>query len=1132
MSFSPDRIRKNRFTRVAFLLTLLLGWLAPEPGQAQVLYGSIVGNITDPSGAPIPGVLINIANRETNQVRQTVTNDAGAYSLPTVATGTYEIRTAKSGFQTLTNSEVLVSLNSSTRVDLTMQIGTVTESVQVTAVGTGLQTDRSEVRTEITTRTLRELPAPPGRNYQHLFRTIPGFTPPANAHSAPGNPARALIYNVNGVSSSSNDVRIDGASQFSIFIPHVTAYVPALESIEVVNAVTNSFDAEQGLAGGSAVNVQIKSGTNDLHGSAFWYHNDNKTKARAFFLPPGERNPKWVYNQFGGTAGGPIVRNKLFYFGSYESTLDRQFAFQRLTVPTAAAKRGDLSESPLPIHDPATGNPRDGSGRTPFPANLIPASRVSGISRKIADLTPQPNLPGLLTSNFFAGDAYVFERQTFDGKLNWNPKEKFTIYGRVSALRFNMVNPEAFGAIGGPPVSSAGSASGLGFGGTYGMTVAATYVVSPSFIVDGNFGYTLRDAGVDQPRLDEKVGLDILGIPGTNGPRRFEGGVPRFSISGYSNLGVNAAFQPYHHNEPQYNYMANANWTKGAHSVRFGLNLSRQHLNHEQPEFPGASHGASGGFTFTGGPTQVRGGPSANQWNSYGAFLLGQPSTIGRILQVPDIYTTRASMQSLYLRDQWQVNRKLTVSYGVRWEYLPMPTRADRGVERYDFVNNKMLVCGVGVVPRDCGVSIGKRGFVPRFGLAYRATDSLVIRGGYGITNDPYSLSRPHRTNHPLLLALNLTAPDAFVAAGRLEDGIPRIAAPDLGNGIIDVPNAVGVNSVPEKFARGYIQSWNFTVQKEVGAGFTAQAGYVATRQTKQLGVLDLNAGQIVGAGRSGQPYFQRFGRFAQTSAVQPVATSKYDSLQATLSRRFAGGVQMNFAYTFSKAVGLCGITNSDNAPCIQASGFLSLNRSLQGFDRTHNFQANFIAELPFGTGKRFANSRGFASAALGGWQVNGLLSAYSGLPFSVSADGASLNLPGSAQRADQVKSDVRKLGGVGRGEAYYDWTAFAPVSGTTGVRFGTAGFNTLRGPELVNVDLGIFRQFRLRERINLQFRAEAFNATNTPHFSNPSGNISNLRVNPDGSFREGVFEVTGVNAPGREGVDERVFRFGLRLSF
>jgi outer membrane receptor protein involved in Fe transport len=238
--------------------------------------------------------------------------------------------------------------------------------------------------------------------------------------------------------------------------------------------------------------------------------------------------------------------------------------------------------------------------------------------------------------------------------------------------------------------------------------------------------------------------------------------------------------------------MANGNWTKGSHSLRFGLDFAQQSMNHTRPEFPGASHGAQGGFSFAGGPTQLRNGPSANQFNSIGTFLLGLPTNIGTILQVPDEYSTRTSQYSLYIRDQWSVTRRLTLSYGMRWEYFPMPTRGDVGIEVYDFNRNKMLVCGFGEVPEGCGVNITRKGFAPRFGFAYRPTDTFVIPRGYGITNDPYNLARPHRTNHPVLLALNIPAPDAFTWAGRLADGIPPVNAPDLGNGVVDIPDAVG----------------------------------------------------------------------------------------------------------------------------------------------------------------------------------------------------------------------------------------------------------------------------------------------------------------------------------------------------
>jgi hypothetical protein len=297
--------------------------------------------------------------------------------------------------------------------------------------------------------------------------------------------------------------------------PHVSAYVPALESIQTVNVVTNNFDAEQGLAGGSAVNVQIKSGTNELHGSTFWYHNNNNTKAKAFFLPQGQNNPKWVFNQFGATLGGPIKRDRVFYFLSYEGTRDHQFASRFATVPTAEMRMGDFSASDRLIYDPMTGNP-DGSGRTPFPGNIIPANRQSAISQKIQSNFPLPNLPGVLTNNYFAAAPYSLDRDTLDSKVNWNATDKFTMYGRFSMLDFRTLNEQTFGDAGGPPI--AGGNPGYGFGNTYSGTLAATYVFSPTFIVDGNFGYTLMDSNVEQPLLDQQIGRDVLGIPGIRFP--------------------------------------------------------------------------------------------------------------------------------------------------------------------------------------------------------------------------------------------------------------------------------------------------------------------------------------------------------------------------------------------------------------------------------------------------------------------------------------------------------------------------------------------------------------------------------------------------------------------------------------
>jgi hypothetical protein len=643
--------------------------LAATPAHAQVLYGSLVGNVSDPSDAPIPGAIVVIVQTETNQSRQTVTNNVGQYNFPTIPGGTYEVRVTADGFRPTTQTGVTVSTNTVTRINVAMQLGTITESVMVSAQALTLQTDRAEVRHEVTSRTLQNLPVPPGRNYQQSFNILPGFTPPRNAHSVPSNPSRSLQYEVNGVSAASNNIRMDGATQYNVWLPHVTAYVPALESIETVNVVTNSFDAEQGLAGGAAINVQVKSGTNDVRGSAFWYHNNNNTKARPFFLPANQDMPKLVFNQFGGTVGGPIKRDKLFYFTSYEGTTDRQFAGALSTVPTMAMRAGDMSASPNQIYDPWSGTV-DGRNRTPFPGKQVPASLMDPAAMKINAMLPAPTFPNALNDNFYSQGQYLFDRHTIDAKVNYNATSKLTSYARFSFLDYTGNFPTRFGneMIGS---ALAGGNPGNGYGRTYSFTGALTYVATPTLILDTNVGWTRMDTNVEQPRLDEKVGLDLLGIPGTNGPRRLEGGWPGFGISGFTTFGLADSYMPYFRSDPQYQWIGNGNWTRGTHNIRFGAEFSWQNLNHIQPEFYGGSWGAPGGFSFNGGSTTLNGGPASNQFNAYSQFLLGLPSQMGKLYQWPDIYSTRTSMQSLYVRDQWNATRKLTLNLGVRWNSLP-----------------------------------------------------------------------------------------------------------------------------------------------------------------------------------------------------------------------------------------------------------------------------------------------------------------------------------------------------------------------------------------------------------------------------------------------------------------------------
>lgn len=1146
--------RTSRFRLAVWLcFAFALTCLSLSRADAQVLYGSMVGNVVDNNGAAVPSATVKITNKATNQSRDAVTNAEGAYTFSTVQTGIYDITVSKTGFKTYTRSNIEVTLNNVTRTQISLEVGQVSETISVTADAVLLQTDRAEVRAELTSQKLLNLPIPPGRNYQQLFRSLPGITPPANAHSVPTNPSRALQYNVNGTNSSSNNVRIDGASQYNLFLPHVTAYVPSLEAIETVNVVTNNFDAEQGLAGGAAVNVQIKSGTNNMHGSAFEYHDDNHTKARPWALTPvngvPQDKPKRVYNQFGGTFGGPIIKNKLFYFGSYEGTNDRQLGAQFLTLPTAEMRAGDLSGGGGNIYDPATGTAL-GLNRVAFPGAKIPSNRIDPIAAKILSFVPLPNRPGY-TSNFYATAPYAYDKKTVDAKVNWNVTDKLTTYGRFSFLKYKQLNPGALGQADGIGTASQGGNTGIASGNTYGMTVAGVYTVSSNFVIDANVGYTKQGTSSEQGFLDQKIGLDVLKIPGTNGARDFENGWPRFAISGFANIGVQDAFMPYTRNDPQWVYVTNFNWTKQNHNIRFGFDIARQTLNHLQAEWNGGgtAEPGSGGFQFGQGPTQLCKGlntagtacssfESGNNWNSFATFLLGYTTNAGRTLlvQPPIIYKSRA--YSFYLRDSWQVRQNLTMSFGTRYEFYPMPRREDRGIERYDLATNTMKVCGVGNVPENCGVKMSKKLFSPRLGIAWRVNDSFVVRTGYGITYDPISLARTFRTNYPMLLAFNVTPANSATYATLLKDGIPPSPAPDISSGTVAVPGNVNVLTLGDKFDRPYIQSWNLVLEKNIGWGFTGSAGYIATRTIRQSGQINLNAGTVNG-GSASQPLNKLFGRVASTNLQNGMANSHYDSLQATLKKRFSNGVQLDVAYTWSKAIGLANLGgDNDSALAINDPSYIYLNRGLLGIDRRHNFQFSGSWEVPFGKGKRWGNSNRVVSALSGGWQLSWLFGAFSGTPFTVTASGTSLNAPGSSQRADQVKSEVKKLGGFGRGTPYYDPTAFMPV---TDPRFGTAAFNSLASPGTVNLDMGLFREFRLTERFKLQFRVEGFNFTNTPHLNAPGGNASapsrdaagNILTDANGLPRlNGFMEITSTRQYGREGIDERLFRFGLRLSF
>jgi hypothetical protein len=1058
------------------------------------------------------------------------TKDTGGYLIGNIGPGRYEVSISKDGFSTFKVSGISITANNEVRVDATMKIGSSGETIAVNANDEAqLQTDRADVHTDIDSKQLQDLPQPT-RTYEGLVGLATGVAPPSPDFAGGGgtnNPGRSFVITANGTGDSSTDVRIDGISAVNPWVQFYSTAVPSTEAIESVNVVTSSPEAEQGLAGGAQINVQLKSGTNKFHGSVYELHQDNALKAKPYFQPTGTRIPKLIDNDFGGTIGGPVIRNKLFFFASYEADFLTQGSSSFQTVPTDAIRNGDFSAVPTQLYNPATGSP-DGTGRLPFQGNIIPKGQLSPITQKLIALLPEPNTNqfGTQTQNYFAVTPTTYRLQKIDTRYNWDASSKLRLIGRFSTYPYRSTQDPVFGPLLG------GSNTPLQNGNTYAITVGATYLLSPTFLIDGSWGITHAHQLLIPIQDDVKAGADTLGIPGTNlGDLPAAGGLPQFNFNntGYSNYGYSYPYLEY--NDPVLQYSANATWTHKQHNLKFGINISQQHMNHRET--------TPTQFTFSGGSTLLNPGagaqnvPSANQFNAYADFLLGFVNNRSNS-ENPVALQLRTWEYSLYARDQWQISPKLTVTYGTGWEYFPVPTRGNRGIERYDFDTNTYLICGEGRTPENCGIGVQKTLFAPRAGIAYRPVGNTVVRTGFALTPEQLNMFRDGLYNYPANIGYSDNATTPFVAVAPLSAGIPVVQAPDISGGSIPLIPGVSIATSPKNFVRGYIESYNLTVEQSFAGNWLAQIAYVGSHTVHQHTRYNFNYGQV-GGGVASQPFYKLYGNTASQVEVLPLESMNYNSMQINLGHKFTSGFKLDLGYTWSKWIAICCDTRGDGTPAIPIPQYFRLNRAPAPKDMRHIFNLSGIWELPFGKNKPYL-SHGFASILVGGWQANGIVSIHSGTPFSISADGTSLNAPGSQQRADQVATT--HILGVHGSNPYVDPTSFRSVSTA---RFGTANFNNVYGPGAANLDFSLFRTFPIHESLALQLRADALNLTNTPHFSNPGNtNISSVLYgkNADGSLNfnnvidpQGFGQITSTN-PGNRLTDERYLRLGAKLTF
>ena len=1051
--------------------------------SAQTLYGSVLGVVADASKSAVPGATVSVRSSATGLELTTVTGETGTYSVTNVLPGTYDVTVTLQGFRETRRTSVPVSAGTVVRVDVTLEVGDLTESVTVASEVALLQTDKSDTRVELRSRDIVDMPLPAYRNFQSLMNLVPGATPPvgANTNDTPGKSLRSVV---NGTNSNNNGTKLDGQVNINVWLTHHLAYVPPAETIDSVNISTSSFDADQGMAGGAAVTVVTKSGTNDVRGSAFGFYGADELNARAYFSPSKPDSSRLIT---GGTVGGPVLKNRLFYFGSWEGMFERDTTFSFFDVPTARMRAGDFSEVSAVIYDPATGAV-NGAGRQPFAANAIPAGRLSQAALRLQEFYPMPNLPGL-TRNYVQDFESDLDRNNYDVKMNWNRSTAHQLWGKLSVMDALSQNLARFGFDG----------KGRGDTSSVLMSLGQTYTLNSATVLDGTVGYNRYVQDFRPPDFGVNYGLDLLGIPGTNGSDPRESGFPWFS-TGLATIGEGRSWYPMERRDGSASASANLTMLRGTHEFRMGGEVARLWLNHWQPE---VGAGPRGGFTFGGGPTALRGGAAPNIYNRYAAFLLGLPTQVGKSVQ-NELMTGREWQFGLYVRDRWQVTPKVTVNAGVRWEYYPLMTRKDRGIELLDLQTLDVLLGGVGNTPTDLGIGASKRLFAPRLGLAWRWNDDTVFRTGYGLTYNPQPFSRPFRGFYPLTIASDFASTDAFVPFGRLEDGIPDIATPDTSTGRIPLPSTVLMRSPdPNNIDRGYVQSWNVAVERRLPVDFAVSTAYVGTRTSRGFAYQDINAG-VPGQGIAGQPYFQQFGHRTAIQWFGGITRSNYHSLQVAINRPFKQGLMLKGAYTLSKAMNM---TDDDgwaglawNSPEV-----LDRNYALAGFDRPHVFQMGFVYELPFARGRS-----GLLPALTRNWQVNGIFARYSGTPFTVTSAGTSLNAPGNMQTADQVGT-VERPGGIGPDAPYFDPSAWAAV---TQVRYGTSGRNSVRGPGATRLDLSVFRAFQIG-RLKPEVRIEAFNLTNTPQFGNPASNVTGANF----------MRILSAS-------NERNIRVGLRLAF
>ena len=1107
---------------------LLAALLTAGIAFSQAVNGSLVGTVTDSSGSSVPNAKVTLTETNTGVSRSTTTNESGNYTFSDLPPGTYTVAAEQTGFKRAARAGVDVAVNSTGRVDLTLQPGQITETIEVTGAAPILQTERADTGRTMETKVVQDLPLGTSHNFQSLSILVPGSTRIESQHSAFFNPQTSYATRFNGQSRLGNNLQLEGVDD-NERTGLLQVLIPPQEAIQSVNISTSDYDAELGRATGGAVNVILKSGTNQYHGEAYEFNRVSALSARNYF---DSARGHFTYNYFGGTFGGPIKHNRTFFFGDYLRIEDHSSNNDRLTLPTADERTGNLSAAPSAIYDPSTGDSNTGAGRIPFGGNQIPMSKINPITAKILSIIPLPNLPGL-TNNYFVTSPFYRNTDQFDAKVDHNQTDNDRFSVRYSYSRPVTFDAAVYGIYGGPRGTGGAGFEGTGIQGTHSGAINYDHIFSPTLITEARFGVNRYRNDAQQVGYGQKTS-DALGVPGVN-QSDFTSGPFGVQLDNFGNspfFGFSASL-PWIRAETNILFTNVWTKTKGNHTLKFGFDMRRVRDDLLQTQ----TFSPRGLFHFKVDQTSNGVAPTSFG-NSLASFLLDVPGETGRDL--PIIFPAyRAWEFFAFVQDKWVVTPKLTVDIGLRWEFYPPATPAHSGgFSQYTPTNNTLIIAGVANNPLDLGLDRHYKDFAPRLGIAYRLSEKTVIRTGFGISYAPfpdntYAYNFPVKQNNAF--EPNCSICPAVFPNGQVttfERGFPP-ATPALipSNGIITNPDPSQVYfQVNPHFREPYVESWNLAIQRTLPFNLVFDIAYVGNHGVDQPANYNLNASNTIGADVQGQPEYLPFGRKANTELRYVGYSSMYHGLQLKLDKRFSNGFAMTTAYTFSKAMGY---QSEDSF----LEFFINQRRNWQrlNFDRKHFFAQSYVYELPFGKGKQHLQS-GPTSWILGGWQVNGILTIASGAPLGNNGgtiafpySGAGLKAPGNQNTVNHF-GPIHVLYGDGFDHPWFDNTkcsaavstnCFAPPAP---LQFGNLGPNVIDGPGYWNLDASLFRNFEINERWHLQFRAEAFSVVNTPQWGQPNTDYTSANF--------GLITGLANQLPGGQGGGARQIQLGAKLTF